>query len=457
MVWLADHLNEFEGTGIIYTGTRVSVESYTKWLQFVGIDAVGYSAVLDAEARKEVEQGLIENRWKCVVSTNALGMGIDKPDIRFVIHTQIPASPIHYYQEIGRAGRDGKLTKIILFFNETTDKDGIQEDYKLPRAFIDGARPSVNKYNRVIDAIKEEPLSESEIIKAGNLKMNEVRVIKADLIEQNIVREVLYGNSKKYEYQYNAGELDTQRFEALRQAKLKDLDAMVKYVYTEEPRMKYLCRFLDSNEAFAYQNCDNTTLPKLYINEQSENYGRIDEFRETYFPVLEMKGKDGPLLDGVAASYYGVSTVGSAIHRCKYEGGGDFPNYLLQLTLKAFIKTFRNQHFDLVMFVPPTQSGDLVKNFARKFAMVLGLPLSDAVVKTRQTQEQKIFQNRYSKIDNVKEAFDVRTNVSGKSIILIDDIYDSGATLKEIGKLLVSKGADKVAPVVIAKTVGGTL
>jgi len=163
------------------------------------------------------------------------------------------------------------------------------------------------------------------------------------------------------------------------------------------------------------------------------------------------------LLDGVAASYYGVSTVGSAIHRCKYEGGGDFPNYLLQLTLKAFIKTFRNQHFDLVMFVPPTQSGDLVKNFARKFAMVLGLPLSDAVVKTRQTQEQKIFQNRYSKIDNVKEAFDVRTNVSGKSIILIDDIYDSGATLKEIGKLLVSKGADKVAPVVIAKTVGGTL
>ena len=74
--------------------------------------------------------------------------------------TQIPASPIHYYQEIGRAGRDDKPTTIILFYNEQKDKNGIEEDYKLPKAFIDGARPSKEKYLKAIEALKQEPLSE---------------------------------------------------------------------------------------------------------------------------------------------------------------------------------------------------------------------------------------------------------------------------------------------------------
>ena len=97
MIWLAQHLNSFKGTGIIYSGTRFATENYAKWLQYVGIDAIDYTAGFDADTRKSVEKGLLENKWKCIVSTNALGMGIDKPDIRFVIHTQMPVSPIHYY------------------------------------------------------------------------------------------------------------------------------------------------------------------------------------------------------------------------------------------------------------------------------------------------------------------------------------------------------------------------
>ena len=74
--------------------------TYSKWLNYVGIDSIDYNAGFDAETRKEIENGLLSNRWKCVVSTNALGMGIDKPDIRFVIHTQMPVSPIQYYKQI---------------------------------------------------------------------------------------------------------------------------------------------------------------------------------------------------------------------------------------------------------------------------------------------------------------------------------------------------------------------
>lgn len=164
------------------------------------------------------------------------------------------------------------------------------------------------------------------------------------------------------------------------------------------------------------------------------------------------------LTDGYAASYYGVSNIGAALHRSKYEGGGDFPDFLLKRTLSVFGSKYRDIKFDLVLYVPPTHSGDLVKNFATKFANVIKIPISHGLIKTRETEEQKIFQNAYSKQDNVKDAFTIESElVRGKTILLIDDIYDSGATLKEIGRTLTEKGAKWIVPLVIAKTVGGTL
>lgn len=459
LVWLAQHLNDIDGTGLVYTGTRVDTELYAKWLAQNGVNAVNYNAGLDAETRKDIENGLMANRYKCVVSTNALGMGIDKADIRFIIHTQIPASPIHYYQEIGRAGRDGKPTTIILFFNEHIEDNGTAVDYRLPKAFIDGARPSKDKYIKAINALKEEPLTISGLMKATNLKQTPARVIKADLIEQGIVREVVNGKSKTLEYQYGAPELDTQAFEDLRQAKLKDLDSMLGYVYTDKPRMQYLCDFLDDDVPTVFPNCDNTTLARQTVQMTDEWVGRIAEFHENYFPILEAGAKSGNMIDGVAASYYGVSNVGNAIHRSKYENGGDFPDFLLRLTLKAFWKKLSDISFDLMIYVPPTHSGDLVKNFAEKFAASIKVPLSSGLVKSRETNEQKIYQNSYLKQENIKEAFtyDHTEDIDGKKILLLDDIYDSGATMKEIGRLLTSMGAELIVPIAIAKTVGGDI
>ena len=89
---------------------------------------------------------------------------------------------------------------------------------------------------------------------------------------------------------------------------------------------------------------------------------------------------------------------------------------------------------------------------------MINVPISHDLIKVRITQEQKVFQNAYSKQENVAGAFDVDEDiVKGKTIVLLDDIYDSGATLKEVGKLLTQKGAKCIVPIVIAKTVGGTL
>lgn len=520
MIWLAENLNAINGTGLIYTGTRIDTEVYANWLRFVGINATDYNAGFDADTRKSIEQDLMQNKWKCIVSTNALGMGIDKSDIRFVIHTQMPASPIHYYQEIGRAGRDGKPTRIILFYNEKKENgNDVATDSLLPLSFVEGSRPTTKKYQKVISLLQEEPLSEREVLKKANLKTNQLRVIKADLIDQGIIKEVLYGKIKKYEYQYNAPALNTDSFEALRDAKLKDLHAMEEYIYTDMPRMKYLCSFLDSDETVEYSNCDNTNLERITVSVTPEWMTKLEDFRETYFPCLELSswtirkggfrlryiapgkvqvektvkndmgevierpiieysnninlleynqeereiieehlGKASRLVDGYAASYYGVSNVGAAIHRSKYENGGDFPDFLLKKTLSVFGKKFRGIHFDLVLYLPPTNSGDLVKNFATKFARVIGVPISHELIKVRITQEQKMFQNSYSKQENVCGAFDIDEDiVKDKYIVLLDDIYDSGATLKEVGKLLTQKGAKCIVPIVIAKTVGGTL
>ena len=520
LVWLAQNLHQINGTGLIYTGTRINTEIYAKWLAYNNINAINYNAGHDADTRKDIENGLMQNRYKCIVSTNALGMGIDKPDIRFIIHTQIPASPIHYYQEIGRAGRDDKPTTIILFYNEQRDKNGIEEDYKLPKAFIDGARPSKEKYLKAIDALKQEPLSERGLMKATNLKQTQIRVIKADLIDQGIAKEVVDGKSKVLEYQFGAKELDTQSFENLRIAKLKDLDAMVGYINTSQPRMQYLCEFLDDDNNINYSNCDNTNLDKLTVALTYEWQKKLSDFRENYFPILEVSettskthkpsnikwtinipsenkidvykndqlfgsfscvinwnnfsveerefveslleshlARKSHIVNGVAASYYGVSNVGSALHRSKYENGGDFPDFLLRLTLKAFFKTFGNSKFDMVLYVPPTHSGDLVKNFAGKFASAIKVPISHKLVKIRQTSEQKVFQNSYLKQENVKDAFSYLSpeEINGKKIVLLDDIFDSGATIKEIGKLLTALGAETIVPIAIAKTVGGDI
>lgn len=450
--WLAEYLPKLKKPGIIYTGTQANTDIFSNWLQFLKFNSAAYSGRLDAESRVRIETDFINNKYDCVVSTNALGMGIDKPDIRFIIHTQVPQSPIHYYQEIGRAGRDGKEAFAILLYNPN-------EDDELPRAFIDGSKPSIDQYEKVIAVTKKSLLGRNEIIKATNLKQTQVSVILADLIDQKIINEQIVGKSKKYFFNPIAPALDLSAFETLRNAQNQELEKMLEYTGISSCRMQYLCNYLGDERHEDCGVCDNDTRQHMRVVATESMKQQLQEFRETFFPILEVETQRSNIVNGVAASYYGVSNVGAALRHSKYEGGGDFPDWLLRLTLKAFRKHYGNTKFDMILYVPPTESGDLVKNFAEKISRTLSIPISHKLVKTVKTSPQKVFQSGISKKDNVhgKFAYENPSEIAGKSILLIDDIFDSGYTIKEIGQYLTTIGAKTIAPLVIAKTVGGDI
>lgn len=450
LIWLGKNLGRLPGSGILYTGTRINTEIYDRWLSHNGYETIRYNAGVQSSERVEIESGLMNNRWKCVISTNALGMGIDKPDIRFIIHTQIPQSPVHYYQEIGRAGRDGEPSNIILFYGP--------EDRQLPESFIESSRPSVTKYEKVIEAVKKEMLGEREIIKKCNIKQNQFRVVKTDLVEQGIIRET--GSDRtKFEYIQKAPKLNTAMFEKIRNLRLAELEKMVEYINITSSRMKFLCDYLGDDSSHKYENCDNTGIKKIEIKLTPEWEEKLRSFREGNFPLLEVELKGSNMANGYAASFSNVSNTGKLLYQSKYENGGDFPEHLVTLTTKLYNTVLKKEKFDIILFIPPTASGNLVKNFAEKISKFTKIPLSEGLVKLRKTEEQRVFQNGYSKRENVKNAFGYKepSEIKGKNILLIDDIFDSGATLKEAGKLLTKTGAKRIVPLVIAKTAGGGL
>lgn len=121
------------GSGIIYAGTRAKADEILKLLLDKGITALGYHAGMDSEDRRRVQENFMNSQARVIVATNAFGLGIDKKDIRFVIHYDLPGTIEAYYQEAGRAGRDGLPSFCLLLYHP--------KDRYLREFFIKGDNP----------------------------------------------------------------------------------------------------------------------------------------------------------------------------------------------------------------------------------------------------------------------------------------------------------------------------
>ena len=134
-----------DGPGLVYASTRRRVETWAAWLEREGVEADYYHAGRNSEARAAVQADWKAGKTRVVVATNAFGMGIDKADVRFVAHVDLPASLEAYYQQAGRAGRDGKRAYAVLLSQPA--------DAKTRRALIESAHPTGLEVNEVYRAV----------------------------------------------------------------------------------------------------------------------------------------------------------------------------------------------------------------------------------------------------------------------------------------------------------------
>lgn len=134
------------GLGLVYVATRRDATAYAKELSAAGVRAEAYHAGMKASERERVHALFAGDGLDVVVATSAFGMGIDKPNVRYVLHSAPPESPDSYYQEIGRAGRDGEPAAAVLYYRS--------EDLGL-RRFFAGGRPDEDMLRRVATLLHE--------------------------------------------------------------------------------------------------------------------------------------------------------------------------------------------------------------------------------------------------------------------------------------------------------------
>src|SRR5262249_35387662 len=137
------------GVALVYAATRKNAEAYSHALKKAGMRARVYHAGLENEIRERAQDHFMAGQLDAIVATNAFGMGIDKGDIRLVVHADIPRSPEAYYQEAGRGGRDGKPTRCVMLFNHG--------DIRLQEFLIEASFPSAEVLRALWKTLRDQP------------------------------------------------------------------------------------------------------------------------------------------------------------------------------------------------------------------------------------------------------------------------------------------------------------
>jgi ATP-dependent DNA helicase RecQ len=254
---LVERVLEADKPGIVYVATRKHAEEIAEALGDHGLKAVHYHAGMPPREREHMQEAFLTDAEEVIVATNAFGMGIDKANVRFVFHYDIPPSIDAYYQEVGRAGRNGQPARAILFYRP--------EDLGLQRFFASGGQVDAEQVARVGEAVQQadEPLGPQELREAADLSQAKLTSALSGLEEMGAVDILPTGEAVAREDapDLQAAAAAAARLQQRRRwSELSRLEIMRGYAETPDCRRRYLltyfsevaeapCGFCDTCEA----------------------------------------------------------------------------------------------------------------------------------------------------------------------------------------------------------------
>lgn len=446
LAWLAEQLPTLAGSGIIYTLTVRDAKLVAAWLKSSGLEVKAYTS--QSENRDQLEQELLNNEVKALVSTSALGMGFDKPDLAFVIHYQAPGSVVHYYQQVGRAGRELDAAYGVLLSG--------QEDTRITDYFIGSAFPTQEEVQEVIDSLENAPagLSTREI--EANVNVRRQRIVKTlQLLSLESPAPIVQEDRK---WQLTAATLSDgfwERAERLTALRRREQEQIQQYVDLEIGHMDFLIDALDGKP----EEYSDPGLPQLSTATDPRLVNKAVMFlRAANFPIQPRKRwPDGtpipPEHQAAAGSVlckWGDAGWGRLVQRGKYHDNR-FADELAKACV-ALVERWRPDPAPAwVTAIPSLRHPDLVPDFARGLAESLDLPFSPALSRVQDRPEQKAMENSTMQAKNVIGSLAIaRENILPGPVLLIDDIVDSRWTFTVAAWELRRSGCEAVLPLALA-------